>query len=75
MAGEKVKQLWKCRFNGKSEFNVFYRHAYTEKQAWMLCCRAIAKRKNAPLNYVTALYDGSKDNYVIELETEIKEVA
>lgn len=69
---ERIKQLWRCAFSYKNKAHVLYRHAYTAKQAWLSCCRYLAKIDGVPLGYVTGLF--SDDNYLIELETEMKEV-
>ena len=72
--GCKIKQHYRGVFNYALEVYILYCYAYSERQAWLSFCRQLSKKHNVPLSYVTGYFDGSKDNYLIEIETEIKEV-
>lgn len=69
-----IKHLWKGLFNYTRQLHVLYCYAYTKRQAWLSFCRQLSRRHNVPLNYVTCYFDGSKDNYEIEIEMEVREV-
>lgn len=69
-----VKQLFRGAFNyARSMEPIIYRHAYTKKQAWKIMCDEIAKRNGVPRSYVYGIFDGSKPNYEITVEMEVKE--
>lgn len=68
-----VKTLFRGVYNyAQSVEPIMYRWAYTERQAWKLMCDAIAKRNDVPKSYVYGLFDGSKPNFEITIEKEIK---
>jgi hypothetical protein len=71
---KKLKKLWRCCFNYSQSPYIFYRQAFTERQAWLLGCQILAKKHQVPLSYVTGLFDGSRDNYTVQIETDFKEV-
>ena len=71
----KVKQLWRGSFNIKTSPRIEYAQAYTKKQAWLVLCRRIAKKDGVDPTAVMDLFDGTRDNYSIELEMEITEEA
>ena len=50
-----------------------YRQAFTKRQAWKLFCDIIAKRHEIHPSHVYALFDGSKRNFDITIETEFME--
>jgi hypothetical protein len=75
-ASGKIKQLWRGIFSYKCSMEpIMYRYAYTKRQAWAVMCREIAKRNDVHVSHVYALFDGSKPNFEISIEMEVKEVA
>ena len=69
-----VKTLWRGAFNyARSMEPILYRYAYTKKQAWKIMCDAIAKRNDVPKSYVYGIFDGSKQNFEITIEMEVRE--
>lgn len=66
--GTSVKPLWRGVFNFQREVRILYARAYTEKQAWLVMCRRIAKIHDVHLINVMAYFDGSKPNYEIAKE-------
>lgn len=72
MSGLKIKHLWRCAFNFKRDHILRYRYAYSEKQAWLLMCREIARIHGVPVNYVMNHFDGSQNNYSIQIEMEFQ---
>ena len=48
-------------------------HAYTERQAWFIFCRRLAKLHDVHVDYVLSLFDGSRDNFKITKEMEFRE--
>ena len=55
-------------FNFKHQMSIMYCAAYTERQAWLVFCRRIAKKHDIGLPHVMGLFDGSIGNYKIEKE-------
>ncbi len=68
-----MKNLWRGAFNLRQTVVILYRHAYSHKQAWLIMCRHMAKTDGVDLRVVMSLFDGSRDNYEITIETEFKE--
>jgi len=69
-----LKQLFRGAFNYQRSMEpILYRYAYTERQAWKVMCDAIAKRNDVPKAYVYGIFDGSKPNFEITIEMEVKE--
>ena len=64
----KAKTLWRGAFNYRQSARVMYAFAYTEKQAWLTCCRRMAEKDGVAVSAVMGLFDGTKDNYKIERE-------
>jgi hypothetical protein len=64
----KAKKLWRGAFNYRQSALVMYGSAYTENQAKILFCRRLAERDGVSITTVLGLFDGSHDNYTIELE-------
>jgi hypothetical protein len=58
----------------RCELQCEYAYAYTQSQARVIMCRRLAKRHGVHPSVVLGLFDGSKDNYRIELEMEVREV-
>jgi ATP-dependent helicase YprA (DUF1998 family) len=69
----KSKILWKGIFNYQYQMTILYRAAYTKPQAKEIMCRALAAKHDVSIQTVRSYFDGSKDNYSIEIETEYKE--
>ena len=71
----KMKHLWRGAFSYKCSMEpIMYRYAYTKRQAWKVMCDEIAKRNGVIPSYVYNLFDGSKPNFEIKIETEFKEI-
>ena len=73
--GYKCKSLFRGSFNFNRSPRIEYAWAYTERQAWAIMCKRMAKKDGVADSYVMGLFDGSRDNYQITIEVEIKEVA
>jgi hypothetical protein len=70
----KPKQLWRGAFNYQRSMEpIMYRYAYTKRQAWKVMCDEIARRNDVPYSYVYSYFDGSKANFEITVEMEVKE--
>jgi deferrochelatase/peroxidase EfeB len=66
--------LYKGCFNLSREIIIRRAYAYSKEQARALLIRRIAKEKGlAGSGGLFKVFDGSKDNYSIEIETEYKE--
>jgi len=68
-----IKKLFRGAFNLNRAPVVMYAHAWTERQAWLVFCRRLAKRDGVHPSHVMSIFDGSKANYEITIETEYKE--
>lgn len=68
-----IKHLYICYFQTRLKLFVERVMAYSERQAWSLVCKRIAKKQGVPERIV---YDwfSDKDKYSIKLEVEFKEV-
>jgi len=71
MAG--VKQLWRGAFNLNRIARIEYAYAFTERQAWTIMCKRMAKKDGVPDRYVMQLFNGDQDNYQITRELEVTE--
>jgi hypothetical protein len=69
----KLKQLWKGLFSYRSELDVQYAYAYSKAQAKVMMLRRLAKKHEVSYQTVFGMFDGSKPNYQIIVETEFKE--
>lgn len=69
-----VKNLYRGSFNLNREVFVEYAYAYTERQAWAVFCRRIAKKTGVSPRVAMNQFNGEKDNYNITTEVEIREV-
>ena len=47
--------------------------AHSEKQAWLLLCRRIAKKSGAPYGMIIDWFS-NPENYSIKIEVEFKEI-
>jgi hypothetical protein len=69
MAEKRLKHKWRCVFSYKVDVFVLYRYAYTKKQAWYQCCRALANIHNVGMQMVLDRFDYDKsDDFQIEIE-------
>jgi hypothetical protein len=64
----KIKKKWRGAFNYRKSSIVLYAFAYTEKQAWAIFCRRLAKKDGVLPSIVMGLFDGSRDNHEITSE-------
>ena len=71
--GSKCKSLWRGAFNYRQSARVMYSYAHTERQAWLVFCRRMAKKDGVSPSVVMGLFDGSLPNYEITIEIEFKE--
>jgi len=67
---EKIKFLYRGRFNFAREVHTLRTRAYSERQAWLHFCRKLAKIHEVHVIHVMGLFDGSKDNYKIVKEMD-----
>jgi len=65
-----MKALYRGQFNLNRFPVIIYRQAHSEKQAWLRMCRAIARKDKVDPRVVMNTFDGSRDNYKIEIEGE-----
>jgi len=71
---KKVKHLWRGKFIFGGESRVYYAHAFTKKQAFMIMCRRISMDDNLPFFQVYN-YFNENENCTIEIEVEFQEVS
>lgn len=69
----KVKSLWRGCFNFHQTAKVMYAYAFSERQAWAIFCQRLAKKDGVHPSAVYGIFDGSRDNFSITIETEFKE--
>ncbi len=69
-----VKHLFRGAFNYRQTAIVLYRQAYSERQAWLSMCKHLAGNDGVNPSVVMSLFDGTRDNYEIKIETEFKEL-
>ena len=69
-----MKHLWRGAFNYRNTAIVLYASAYSKEQAKLLMCKRLANKHDVNPSVVMGYFDGSRDNYTIEIETEFKEV-
>lgn len=70
----RVKHLYKGYFRFLRVLYTERCYAYSERQAWLIFCRRIAKKQEVSPRMVMNKFDGSKENYRIDLEIEFQEV-
>lgn len=70
-----IKQLWRGAFKVGHGVVILYAYAYTERQAWMVMCRRIAKHDGVPIGAVmdTADYSITKEMEITEGEDRPEE--
>jgi hypothetical protein len=66
-ADRKKKTLYRGAFNYAHNVEILYRYAYTERQAWYRMCDDLARKHGVCTQVVTGLFDGTHDNYRIEV--------
>jgi hypothetical protein len=69
----KVKNCYRGAFNYRQTAVVLYRYAYTEKQAWAQMCKFLADKDGVRPGVVMGLFDGSKPNFELTVEMEVRE--
>lgn len=70
---EKVKSCYKGLFSYRCELQREFAYAYSKEQARVIMCRRLAKKHDVHPSVVMGLFDGHRDNFTIEIETEFKE--
>ena len=68
-----MKDLWKGVFNLYRETLIERTYAASERQAWLLFCKRIAKRRQVSERQIMQIFDGTRPNYNISLEMEFEE--
>ena len=68
-----MKQGYRGAFQYRKQVHILRAYAYSERQAWLVMCRRLAKVHDVDPRLVMSLFDGSQDNYSIELEVEVTE--
>lgn len=63
-----MKVRYRGKFNFKSETHVLYAWAYTENQAKVIMCRRIAEIHGIGFLPVLNLFDGTRENYAVNVE-------
>ena len=69
----KPKSLWRGVFSYSHEAHVLYAYAHSNEQARVIFCRRLAKKHDVHPATVLGLFNGSKDNFSIEIEMEVTE--
>jgi len=70
----KLKNKWRGSFNYNRMPIIEYAYAFSKEQARVVMCRRLAKKHDVPPAAVFSMFDGSRDNYSIEIEMEVKEI-
>ena len=65
-----MKDLWCGVFNLNHEVHTEYAYAASERQAWLVFCRRLAKKTGVYPRVTMNYFNGSKDNYSIRKEVE-----
>lgn len=65
-----INKLWRGIFNYSHEMVVKFSHAPTERAAKMRMINQLAKDHDVHPSTVYGIFDGSKDNYRIEIDPE-----
>jgi hypothetical protein len=69
----KPKTLFRGAFNFNRSVRIEYAYANSCRQAWLIICRRLAKKDGVDPRMVMGLFDGSRDNHSITIETEFTE--
>lgn len=67
------KSLFRGIFNLTQEVLIERVYAASERQAWLLFCKRIAKRRQVSERQVMQIFNGTRDNFSIQLEMEFTE--
>lgn len=62
------KILWKGLFNYSCGLERLFAYSYSKEQARIVMCRRLAKNHEVHPSIVLGMFDGSKDNFIIEEE-------
>ncbi len=68
-----MKSLWRGVFNYNRDVEILYAYAASKKQAWLVMCKRMAKKQGVIPSIVMNYFDGSRPNYEITIEMEVKE--
>ena len=68
-----MKSLFRGAFNYRQSSKVMYAYAHTERQAWFVFCQRLAKKDGVSPSMVMGLFDGTRANYEITIEMEMRE--
>jgi hypothetical protein len=68
-----MKNLFRGAFNYRQSARIEYTYANSCKQAWLIICRRLAKKDGVDPRMVMGLFDGSRNNYEITVEMEVRE--
>uniref|UniRef100_A0A6M3J724 Uncharacterized protein n=1 Tax=viral metagenome TaxID=1070528 RepID=A0A6M3J724_9ZZZZ len=68
-----IKKNWKGLFSYSCELEKLFVHAYTKEQAKVMFFHRLAKKHDVSYGAVAGMFDGSKSNYQITIETEYRE--
>jgi len=69
-----MKDLWKGVFNLYRETLIERTYAASERQAWLLFCKRIAKKRHVSERQIMQIFNGDRDNFSIQLEAIFEEV-
>ena len=70
---ESKKDLWKGIFIYNFQTCKEFAWAYSEKQAKTLMCKRLAKKQGVSPAIVFKYFDGTKNNYRIQIEIEMED--
>ena len=65
-----MKTFYKGTFNYQGEIHTFYCYAASREQAHKFFCRRLARVYEIHVSRFEAYFNGSKDNYKIEVEKD-----
>ena len=68
-----MRDLWCGVFNLNREVFTEYAYASSERQAWFVICRRLAKKTGVHSSVTMNHFDGNSDNYQIRKELEFEE--
>lgn len=65
-----MKDLWRGTFNLNRQVFIEYAYAASERQAWLVFCRRLAKKTGVYPQVTMNYFKGDKDNFKIRKEVE-----
>jgi len=68
-----MKKLYRGLFNYRCELEREFAYAYSKEQARLIFCRRLAEKHDVHPSVVLGMFDGKKDNFIIEIEMEVTE--